>query len=117
MSKKHRFKNGGFTIAEIVIVVAIIGVLSAVAIVNFIRARQMAYTNICVTNMRRVEDSIQNWAIGENKSQADVPTTADLVPHYIKSWPACPQRNTPYVPCAVSGTIECPVDPETHRLE
>lgn len=106
----------GFTLVEIIIVVAIVGILSAVATIHFIRARQMARNNICVTNLKQIQDAIQNWAIGENMDATDIPTTGDLVPRYIQSWPACPQRNQSYEPCAVDEVPQCPTDPGNHHL-
>ena len=101
---------------EIIIVVAIVAILATVATVHFIRARQMARNNICVANLKQVQDAIQSWAIGENMDAADVPTTDDLVPRYIQSWPACPQKSEPYEPCAVNEIPKCPTDPENHHL-
>lgn len=101
---------------EIIIVVAIVGILSTVATIHFIRARQMARNNICITNLKQGQDAIQSWAIGENMDAMDVPTTADLVPAYIQTWPACPQKNEPYEPCAVNETMKCPTDPDNHHL-
>jgi len=77
MSKK------GFTLVEIMIVVAIIGLLAAIAIPNFIKARETSQTNACIENLRQIDSAKQQWAIEEKKVSADTPGAADLDP-YIK---------------------------------
>ncbi len=106
----------GFTLLEIIIVVAVLGILIAIAGIYLFRARQMARANVCASNLREIQQVIQNWTIGENMETTDVPTTADLVPVYIKAWPACPTKNVPYVPCASEDVPKCPVEPENHHL-
>jgi prepilin-type N-terminal cleavage/methylation domain-containing protein len=85
-------RRKGFTLVEIMIVVAIIGLLAAIAIPNFIKARDTARKNACIANLKTVQGAIQVWAIDTNAAAGSTaPTLATLVSSgYLKSTPACP---------------------------
>ncbi len=84
----------GFTLVEIMIVVAIIGLLVAIAIPNFLRAREEARANSCVANLKQLEGAKERWAMSENIDTATPATTGALVPNYLKIAPACPSNGT-----------------------
>ena len=108
MKMRKLFGKGGFTLVEIMIVVAIIGLLAAIAVPNFMRARENAQTNACIANLKQISGAITLWALDENKSSSDVVTLADLVPDYIKGTPVCPAGGS-YVLVDVQTVPTCSI--------
>jgi len=108
-------KRKGFTLVEIMIVVAIIGLLAAIAIPNFIKARETAEKNACIANLKQIQGAIQVWAIDNSKASTDAPTLAGLAPDYIKKWPTC--KSVAYaVPATVATDPVCPNTIAGHTL-
>ncbi|MBD3296900.1 MAG: prepilin-type N-terminal cleavage/methylation domain-containing protein [Candidatus Omnitrophica bacterium] len=91
---RQKLGKGGFTLVEIMIVVAIIGLLAAVAIPNFVKAREKAQTNACIANLKQIDGAKTLWALDDGASSSDTPTWGDLVPDYIKTTPSCPANGT-----------------------
>jgi len=64
-------KTAGFTLVEIMIVVAIIGLLAAIAIPNFVKARENAQLNSILNNLRIIEGAKDQWALESKKGTGD----------------------------------------------
>ena len=96
--KKNMSRKAGFTLVEIMIVVAIIGLLAAIAIPNFVKARKTSQVNACLNNLRQIDGAKQQWALENGKAGTDTPGDTDIAPYLGRG----------------AGSVQnvvCPVDP------
>jgi prepilin-type N-terminal cleavage/methylation domain-containing protein len=107
--KRARRNRKGFTLIEILIVVLIIGILLAIAIPNFVKARATSRTKACISNMRMIDSAKQQWAMDNNEAGTSTPTQAQVLGYISNAaMPTCPEGNTAYVISTVDTKTVCP---------
>jgi prepilin-type N-terminal cleavage/methylation domain-containing protein len=99
------FRSNAFTLVEMMIVVAIIGLLAAIAIPNFIKARTTSQSNSCINNLRQIDSAIQQYSLEHDANSTYIPQVIDIRP-YLGRGVTGTLVNT--AGGQVSGEINCP---------
>jgi prepilin-type N-terminal cleavage/methylation domain-containing protein len=116
MKQLQTHRRQAFTLVEIMIVVAIIALLSAIVIPNLLRAGTRSQATACINNLRQIDTAIQIFAVEAGKHVGDTVNWPDDLTPYIKlnrsgSIPPCPLNgiyeldiigNSPPVTCTLS---------------
>jgi len=115
--KINRIRKAGFTLVEIMIVVAIIALLAAIAIPNFVKARTTSQKTACIANMKQIDGAKATWAMEMKKSSSATPAPTELYGPtlYIREVPGCPGGGT-YAENAVNVKPTCTLSTEGHTL-
>jgi prepilin-type N-terminal cleavage/methylation domain-containing protein len=122
MKHSTKARPAAFTLVEIMIVVAIIGLLAAIAIPNFMRARAKSQQNACINNLRQIDSAINEWAMETGQVTGANIGGVSVISAYIKlnsssSVPGCPGGGTystgavavvPQVTCTLSTLTDTP---------
>jgi prepilin-type N-terminal cleavage/methylation domain-containing protein len=111
--------RGGFTLVEIMIVVAIIGLLASIAIPNYAQSRRAAHQAVCINNLQQIEGAIERWAMEMKKDEGQAVAYSDIQ-GYLKRSVVCPAGGTSFADSYMITTVDapptCQKKPATHKL-
>jgi prepilin-type N-terminal cleavage/methylation domain-containing protein len=118
--------TAGFTLVEIMIVVAIIGLLASIAVPNFMKSRERARMVACIGNLKQIEGAKELWALETKAASTTIPATTDIQPFLNRGKsgkaPSCPADaaqtfSTSYEPGDLSTAPRCLIVTGTHVLD
>jgi prepilin-type N-terminal cleavage/methylation domain-containing protein len=116
--KNRTSPRSGFTLLEIMIVTALIAMLAALAIPNWVRARTQSQKATCIDNLRQIDGAVQQWALENKQPPTANPAFADIS-GYMRSSVICPEGGTSFADSytlnGVTNKPSCQKD-STHSL-
>jgi len=119
--KSKELRVQGFTLVEMMIVVALIGLLSVIAIPNWVHARTTSQASACINNLREIWAATQQWALDNRQGPGTTVTPEEILP-YLKNAVVCPAGGaaatfgSSYTLTTVSNVPICRIVPATHVL-
>jgi prepilin-type N-terminal cleavage/methylation domain-containing protein len=117
--KREKYGKEGFTLVEIMIVVAIIGLLASIAIPSYAKARERAYMTACINNLLKIDGAVHQWSLEMKKDEQQQVTYNDIR-SYLRGSLVCPSGGTCFDDSYTLTTVDagplCQRRPATHKL-
>ena len=115
--KSSASNRNGFTIIELVLVVAIMGTLAAIAIPHFVKARDPAQANACINNLRELDTALQTYAV-EHKLPSNASYVLDDLKPYVHlngegEMPKCPAGGSYIEGLSLTNSPTCSLSNDT----
>ena len=117
----HFLRRNGFTLVEIMIVVAIIAVILSIAIPNLFRANSVSKCTACKNNLAKITAAVEQWALDNsisNGTNISSQQENDIYNNYLRGGkPKCPSGGD-YVlnPVGANPQVQCTDEAEGHKL-
>ena len=100
--------KSGFTLVEIMIVVMIIGLLAAIALPSFQRARRTASRNACIENLRQINGAVQQYLIEYRTATVPANSDTNFLDYFqTANYPTCPAGGAYSQPANDRATPTC----------
>lgn len=111
-----KYFQKAFTLVEIMIVVAIIAIIFAIALPNYLTSSSLSKKTICINNLKQIDSAIDQWAAENGISNGTEP--AKDVYNYVKGGkPACPSGGVyTLYPVGNNPQVGCSLENEGHKL-
>lgn len=105
MKRLKQTRKSGFTLVEIMVVVAIIALLATIAIPNYVKARASSQQNACINNMRQLTAAVNEWALetGQESGSSACAGPASTYSQYLSPFIEL-NSNSSIAPCPAGGT-------------
>jgi prepilin-type N-terminal cleavage/methylation domain-containing protein len=113
MFSKIRSNKAAFTLVEIMIVVAIIGLLAALAIPGFVKARKQSQGRRILNDARQADAAIDQWALENGKKDGDAVVTSSAATYLKTAWPTTDLLGNTYDYTHGVGTQQVVIAPGT----
>ena len=114
MFSKIRSNKAAFTLVEIMIVVAIIGLLAALAIPGFVKARKQSQGRRVLNDARQMDAAIDQWALENGKKDGDAVITTSAATYLKTAWPTNDILGNTYGPASPAvGTNQVQISDTT----
>jgi len=110
----------GYTLVEIMIVVAVLAILMSVAVPNYFKSGKASYKSVCISNLRQIDAAMEQWAMDNNIPAGTVLKSLqeESVYNYIDGGRIDCPANGEYSMHAISSKpqVICSLEDEGHRL-
>lgn len=94
-NRNQLFSRDSFTLIDLMLVVAIIGLLAVIALPSFAKARNNTRVKICISNLKQLEGAKQRWALENKKGDSATPTVTNIASYLNgQRMPLCPAGGT-----------------------